>query len=193
VGGDLPIAYARRIERIAPSIGRAPNAPVPSSEAKREFMSRLARRDTQPELALRRLLHARGLRFRIDRAVLPDRRRRADIVFGPARVAVFVDGCFWHGCPDHLVWPRANGAFWREKIEGNRRRDRDTDEQLHAAGWEVLRAWEHEDPADVAERIARIVRHRRGDREDASPRQWDDGGAQQSTAARACSSRNSLG
>jgi DNA mismatch endonuclease (patch repair protein) len=156
-------------------------------------MSRLARRDTQPELALRRLLHARGLRFRVDRAVLPDRRRRADVVFGPARVAVFVDGCFWHGCPDHLVWPRANGAFWREKIEGNRRRDRDTDEQLHAAGWKVLRAWEHEDPADVAERVARIVRRRRGDRVDASPRPWDDGGAQQSTAARACSSRNSLG
>src|SRR3954467_12734074 len=93
--------------------------PSPPEVSKR--MARTGRRDTRPEIALRRLLHGRGLRFRVDRAVLPGVRRRADIVFGPARVAVFVDGCFWHGCPTHGTWPRHNAEFWREKIETNQR------------------------------------------------------------------------
>lgn len=124
-------------------------------------MSRTRRRDTKPELELRRVLHARGLRFRVDRPVLTDRRRRADIVFGPARVVVFVNGCFWHGCPEHASWPAKNEEFWREKIETNRLRDADTDEMLAHAGWEVLRVWEHEDPAAAADRVERIVRQRR--------------------------------
>jgi DNA mismatch endonuclease, patch repair protein len=123
-------------------------------------MSRTRRRDTKPELELRRALHARGLRFRVDRAVLTDRRRRADIVFGPARVVVFVDGCFWHGCPDHATWPVENETFWRDKIETNRLRDRDTDERLARAGWSVVRVWEHEDPAAAADRVERVVRDR---------------------------------
>jgi len=126
-------------------------------------MSRVGRRDTEPEVELRRILHARGLRFRVDRAVLPDRRRRADIVFGPAKVAVFVDGCFWHGCPEHATWPKANEDYWREKIETNRLRDSDTDERLRSLGWEVVRVWEHEDAIAVADRLERIVRDRRGD------------------------------
>lgn len=134
---------------------------TPSSAAKSALMGSVRRRDTKPEVEIRRLLHARGHRFRVDRAVLPDRRRRADIVFGPARVVVFVDGCFWHGCPEHATWPKANEAFWREKIETNRRRDRDTNERLSALGWEVIRVWEHEPPAAAADRIEEMVRARR--------------------------------
>lgn len=125
-------------------------------------MSRVGRRDTKPELELRRILHARGFRFRVDRAVLPDRRRRADIVFGPAKVAVFVDGCFWHGCPKHATWPKANEDYWREKIETNRLRDRDTNERLRALGWEPVRVWEHEDVITAADRLEKIVRDCRG-------------------------------
>jgi DNA mismatch endonuclease (patch repair protein) len=95
--------------------------------------------------------------------VLSDRRRRADIVFGPAKVAVFVDGCFWHGCPEHATWPKANEDYWREKIETNRLRDRDTDERLRTLGWEPVRVWEHEDMTAAADQLEKIVRDRRGD------------------------------
>jgi DNA mismatch endonuclease, patch repair protein len=124
-------------------------------------MSRTGSRDTKAELLVRRELHRRGLRFRVDRSVLTGVRRRADIVFGPARVVVFVDGCFWHGCPEHATWPTHNAEFWREKIETNRRRDRDTDVRLANAGWKVVRVWEHEDPHRVAASIERLVRSRR--------------------------------
>ncbi len=126
-------------------------------------MARVGRRDTSAELDLRRALHARGLRFRVDRPVLPDRRRRVDIVFGPALVAVFVDGCFWHGCPEHETQPKSNVAFWREKVEANRQRDRDTDERLHNAGWAVVRVWEHEDADAAADLIKRLVRQRKSE------------------------------
>jgi DNA mismatch endonuclease (patch repair protein) len=118
-------------------------------------------RDTAPELAVRRLLHAAGLRYRVDRPPLPGLRRRADLVFGPARVVVYVDGCFWHGCPEHGTRPAANAEWWRNKIDANRARDRDTDRRLVEAGWAVLRAWEHEKPDDVAERIGALVATRR--------------------------------
>jgi DNA mismatch endonuclease (patch repair protein) len=85
--------------------------------------------------------------------VLPDRRRRADIVFGGAQLIVFVDGCFWHGCPEHGTWPARNAEFWRQKIETNRQRDRDTDRRLAEAGWEVIRVWEHEAPDEACVRI----------------------------------------
>ena len=124
-------------------------------------MSSTGRRDTAPEIAIRRELHARGLRFRVDRAVLPDRRRRVDIVFGPARVAAMIDGCFWHGCPEHGTSPKANASFWRDKIATNQRRDRDTDLRLADAGWTVVRVWEHEDPILAADRIEAVVRERR--------------------------------
>lgn len=130
-------------------------APPPSGEAVRRTMRANRRRDTKPELRVRGRLHAMGLRFRVDYA--PDRamlRRRADIVFTRRRVAVFIDGCFWHGCPEHYVPPRANSEYWSAKIERNRRRDRDTDERLTGLGWCVLRFWEHEDAHAVAERVA---------------------------------------
>jgi DNA mismatch endonuclease (patch repair protein) len=123
-------------------------------------MARSGSRDTKPEVQIRRLLHALGLRYRVDCSVLPGVRRRADLVFGPARVVVLVDGCFWHGCPEHATWPKHNADFWREKIEANRDRDRDTDRRLEDAGWLVVRVWEHEDPREAARRIERLVRSR---------------------------------
>jgi DNA mismatch endonuclease (patch repair protein) len=129
-------------------------------------MARTGARDTAPEMALRRELHRRGLRFRVDRPVLADRRRRVDIVFGPAKVAVFVDGCFWHGCPVHATQPRANSRYWREKIATNQRRDRDTDRQLAASGWTVIRIWEHENPVNAASRVEETVRRRREQRQE---------------------------
>lgn len=102
-----------------------------------------------------------GLRFRKHRRPLPNLRREADVLFGPARVAVFVDGCFWHGCPTHGTYPRNNAEFWRAKIDGNRDRDRETDTLLLAAGWQPVRVWEHEDAATAAAEVARIVLGRR--------------------------------
>jgi DNA mismatch endonuclease, patch repair protein len=132
-----------------------------STDASRR-MARTGRRDTKPELELRRALFARGLRYRVDASVLPSIRRRPDIVFRGAKVAVFVDGCFWHGCPDHATWPKANGDFWREKISTNRLRDRDTDQRLTEAGWLVVRIWEHEDAGTAADQLEKIVCERRG-------------------------------
>lgn len=123
-------------------------------------MQRTLRRDTPCELALRSEVHRRGLRYRVD-WTLPGSRRRADLAFIAQRVAVFVDGCFWHGCPVHGTWPKANAAWWREKIEANIRRDRHTDDALTKAGWKVLRFWEHDDPAAAARRVERVVRARK--------------------------------
>jgi DNA mismatch endonuclease, patch repair protein len=130
--------------------------PASSADALRRMRSQ-RQRDTKGELELRSLLHRRGLRFRVH-ALLPGLRRRSDIVFTRARVVVFVDGCFWHGCPEHGTWPKENADWWREKIEANQRRDRDTDARLTAAGWTVIRVWEHEDPTQAADQIVEIVR-----------------------------------
>jgi DNA mismatch endonuclease (patch repair protein) len=119
-----------------------------------------SRRDTPPELALRSALHDLGLRYRVDWP-LPGTRRRADLSFVGAKVVVFVDGCFWHACPIHATWPKANGAWWRCKILANVARDRDTDSRLKKAGWKVLRFWEHEDSERAARSIARVVSRRR--------------------------------
>ena len=130
-----------------------------SSEHTRRSMLGNRSRDTLPELAVRRLVHAAGLRYRVDYPPLRDRRRlRADIVFTRAKVAVFIDGCFWHGCPEHHRRPRANAEYWTAKVNGNRRRDISTDETLAAAGWVVLRFWDHQDPGEVAEEIRTAVR-----------------------------------
>ena len=118
--------------------------PFASSEAVHQKMSTLARRDTAPELALRRVLHRRGLRYRVHRRPLPDLARQADIVFTGAKVAVFVDGCFWHGCPEHgRRHHGVNGWYWPDKIARNRTRDLDTTARLEAEGWRVVRVWEH--------------------------------------------------
>ncbi|MBM7771669.1 DNA mismatch endonuclease (patch repair protein) [Actinokineospora baliensis] len=128
-----------------------------STAAVRQRMSRQRARDTEIEMALRRALHALGLRYRVHRRPVRTVRREADVVFTRARVAVFVDGCFWHGCPEHATWPKRNAQFWRDKIEGNRRRDRDTDDRLAAEGWRVVRVWEHEDPLAAADRVRALV------------------------------------
>lgn len=116
-------------------------------------MSTLPRRDTGPELALRRELHARGLRYRVQIKVPGNNRRTIDIAFTRARLAVYVDGCFWHGCPQHHHRPATNAEWWDWKIAGNRERDRSTNGQLLASGWDVLRFWEHEDPTAAADRV----------------------------------------
>jgi DNA mismatch endonuclease, patch repair protein len=134
--------------------------PAPSSAAKSAEMSKLGRRDTRPERAIRSELHRRGFRFRVDRAPLPDLRSRADIVLGPVRVAVYVDGCFWHSCPEHGTKPKANSDWWERKLDRNRERDRETDRVLRENGWEVVRIWEHEDSVAGADRVEAAVRDR---------------------------------
>lgn len=123
-------------------------------------MQRQTRRDTKPELALRRELWRRGLRYRIDIAPVSGLRRRADMVFRRARVAVYVDGCYWHSCPDHATVPKANREWWVAKLEANVTRDRDTDDRLQSTGWEVVRIWEHESISDAADRVEAVVRRR---------------------------------
>jgi DNA mismatch endonuclease (patch repair protein) len=118
-----------------------------------------ARRDTKPELALRRAVWRLGLRYRVDVAPIPGR-RRADLVFTRARIAVYLDGCYWHRCPDHASIPKANRDWWIAKLAANVARDRETDARLVARGWIVVRVWEHEDVQVAAHRIAQTVRGR---------------------------------
>lgn len=129
-----------------------------SSPASRKVMQGNRSRDTSPELAVRRLLHAAGLRYRVAFRPLPNLRRTADIVFTKPRIAVFIDGCYWHACPEHRTVARSNAVYWSEKLARNVARDADTTSQLEEAGWTVLRFWEHEDPADVAATVASAVR-----------------------------------
>ncbi|HEX5526863.1 MAG TPA: very short patch repair endonuclease [Solirubrobacterales bacterium] len=138
--------------------------PLPSSPAVRDQMSRLGQRDTTPELALRSELHRRGLRFRVDHPPVSGVRTRADIVFPREKVAVYVDGCFWHSCPDHGTMPKANADFWGPKLARNQERDREINEALADENWTVVRIWEHEDHLDAADRVERVVlKNRKGD------------------------------
>jgi DNA mismatch endonuclease (patch repair protein) len=116
------------------------------------------RTETKPEIAVRSALHALGLRFRKDHPIrLPDRIVRPDIVFTRRRLAVFIDGCFWHRCPIHGNVPRANNDYWAPKLDRNVARDRAVDRALRDADWQVLRAWEHESPAAVAVAISEVL------------------------------------
>ncbi|MFE4870697.1 very short patch repair endonuclease [Streptomyces sp. NPDC056682] len=128
-----------------------------SSAARRRNMQAIRSRDTKPEKLIRRLVHARGLRYRVSARPLPELRRTADMVFRPTKLAVFIDGCYWHGCPEHYVPPRTNSGYWSEKVARNMARDRDTDEQLRAAGWTVLRFWEHTPPDACAITIVAMI------------------------------------
>lgn len=130
----------------------------PSSREASRRMARVRQKGTRAEIDLRKVLHARGLRYRLQVPLLTQPRRLADIVFPRARVAVFVDGCFWHGCPEHASWPKSNADFWREKIETNRARDDDTNRRLIALGWKVVRIWSHEAPEEAAARLEALVR-----------------------------------
>lgn len=124
-------------------------------------MARQKRRDTDPEMRLRRLLHRKGLRYRVDLPLEGMPRRRADMTFVRERVVVFVDGCFWHRCPVHATAPANNSAWWEHKLRGNVARDRETDGRLREAGWVVLRFWEHQDMTEAAEQVVRTLRERR--------------------------------
>ena len=120
---------------------------LPANPARSRLMASVRQRDTDPETALRRALFACGLRYRL--TTKPRLPGTPDIVFRGSRVAVFVDGCFWHGCPAHGSWPKSNADFWRAKIERNRERDHDVDEALTREGWLPVRVWEHEIKQDV--------------------------------------------
>ena len=120
-------------------------------------MAKVRQTGTDAELALRREMYRIGLRYRIDYEVLKKPRRIADVAFPGRKIAVFVDGCFWHGCPEHATWPKRNANFWRQKIEANRRRDADTNARLEANGWVALRFWSHEAPTKAVEVVARVV------------------------------------
>ena len=115
-------------------------------------------RDTPVELELRRLLHSRGLRYRVDYSIKGVTRARPDIAFPRQKVAVFVDGCFWHSCPEHGTLPKANREWWRAKLADNADRDRRHDQELESAGWTVLRFWEHEASPDDAAAVERVIR-----------------------------------
>ena len=132
----------------------------PPSESKRRAMQSQRERNTAPELALRRELHRRGLRYFVHRRPVRGLRREADIVFVRAKLAVFVDGCFWHGCPDHGTHPKNNAGWWQAKLNKNRQRDADTGERFRGGGWEVLRLWEHEAVDEAADRVEAAVRQR---------------------------------
>ena len=120
-------------------------------------MKAAKQRDTAPEKALRSELHKRGLRYHIDTRPIESLNRRADIVFLSAKVAIFVDGCFWHGCPIHGTQAKANAEFWKNKIKRNQERDAETNQLLKREGWKAIRVWEHENPEKASVKIQKIV------------------------------------
>ncbi|WP_439710238.1 very short patch repair endonuclease [Demequina lignilytica] len=132
-----------------------------TTEGVRAAMRANRKRDTAPELAVRRIVHASGLRYRVAAAPIRGVRRTADLLFRPTKVAVFIDGCFWHSCPIHATSPQAHSDYWLPKLERNRERDAETNAILEAAGWTVLRFWEHEDPTEVAATVVAVVTERR--------------------------------
>lgn len=141
----------------------APWAGVP--EARRAIMRANRRRDTGPERAVRSALHRRGLRFRVDHPIRVEGVKRAirpDVVFPRKGLVLFVDGCWWHGCPEHSTVARTNSAYWQNKLAENRARDARHTAQLEAAGWTVVRAWTHEEPGAVADRVGELLRPRDG-------------------------------
>ncbi len=135
--------------------------PEASSASVRARMQKQMRRDTDPEVQVRRRLHAAGIRYRVDNKLEADLRTRGDIVWRGLRIAVFIDGCYWHGCPLHATRPKANADWWARKLDGNVTRDRRADATLAARGWKVLRYWEHESPDAVADAVIVEIQRRR--------------------------------
>lgn len=129
----------------------------PSSPESSRRMAKVRQKGTDAEIALRRELYGRSLRYRVDYTVLKKPRRVADVAFPGLNIAIFIDGCFWHGCPQHATWPKQNARFWQQKIEANRLRDIDTNSRLKDIGWTVLRFWEHESPINAADAIVQTV------------------------------------
>ena len=129
----------------------------PSSLETSRRMAKVRQKGTDAEIALRRELYRRGLRYWVYYEVPKKPRRVADVAFPSLKIAIFVDGCFWHGCPEHATWPKQNAEFWRQKIEANRLRDADTSSRLFDVGWTVLRFWEHESPIEATETVVQPV------------------------------------
>lgn len=134
-----------------------PAHPGSTGEAVSRRMSTLKRKDNDAELAVRRLLHAAGYRYRVHHPVPGLPRRTIDIAFTRAKVAVFIDDCFWHGCPEHGMRSAANSEWWSAKLNANTARDRDTNAHLRALGWSVVRVWEHTEPSEALERVLSLV------------------------------------
>ncbi len=134
-----------------------PSHPIPANKNISEQMSRMPTKDSKPEIKLRKALYSEGLRYRIHRKDLPG---KPDISFGPARVAVFVDGCYWHNCPEHGTIPKSNSEWWKEKFQRNQERDSRNDALLREMGWLPIHVWEHEDPDEAACKIGGIVKRR---------------------------------
>ena len=168
IGNAVPVGLARviaksirfHLEDYDKETKRKISTPQPSSEAALRRMQAAKPRDTTPEVAIRSAIYQKGLRFRVDAKPLRELNRRADILFRSVKVAIFIDGCFWHGCPLHGTQAKANAEFWRVKIKQNRERDVDTTQRLKKAGWKVIRIWEHEDSNKASERIYNIIRKR---------------------------------
>jgi DNA mismatch endonuclease, patch repair protein len=137
------------------------NTPKPSSDKVSRQMKAQRNHDTGCELALRRALHHLGLRYFVHRHPLKQLRREADIMFGPTKVAVFIDGCFWHSCPTHGTIPLSNHEWWKTKLERTKIRDSETVQLLEKAGWVVIRVWEHEDAYAVSSRIYNLIQQKR--------------------------------
>jgi DNA mismatch endonuclease (patch repair protein) len=129
-----------------------------TNDATRRSMLGNRGRDTKPELLVRRALHAEGFRFRVDHRPEATLRTRADIVFTKRRIVVYIDGCFWHGCPVHGTQPKANADYWTPKLARNIERDVESTLALEARGWTVLRYWEHEPVTEVVARIGDFLR-----------------------------------
>lgn len=154
-----PRQAAKYLFAVPPRL--VPPAPAASSPAVRAVMQGNRSKDTRAELQVRSILHGRGLRYRVHVMPLPGLRCHADLVFPREKVAVFIDGCYWHGCPEHGRVPKSNRDYWSAKINRNVARDRRNDLALRSAGWDVVRVWEHEDPQDAADRVERAVLSRR--------------------------------
>jgi DNA mismatch endonuclease, patch repair protein len=155
--GDPSTAQPSARRKVMLGGGKSACYPDPSSTHASAVMRGNRKRDTTPELAIRRALHRSGLRYRLHvKLRVTGATVRPDVVFVRQRLAIFVDGCFWHGCPTHGTAPRANANYWALKIQSNRQRDRRNTEALREAGWTVIRAWEHEDPASVLDRVLAV-------------------------------------
>lgn len=152
------ISQPSSLEGSADGVASRSGVSWASTPAIRAVMRANKGRDTRPELAVRSAVHALGLRYRVGVSPLQGMRRTADLVFPRAKVAVFVDGCFWHGCPEHHRPAKRNSEFWSTKIEGNIARDADTDARLRAAGWTVVRIWEHEPPVAAATKVNAVIK-----------------------------------